>query len=360
LALAADEIRRSLNPQPAGQVEYNIPLLGGRPLTGCQHKYRETLLFFPAQGQTCHVYCSYCFRWAQFVDLPDLRFSAAEADDLVAYLRLHPEVQDLLITGGDPMVMKAELLGRYLRPVLAADLPGLRTIRIGTKAVASWPQRFVGEADADPMLRLFEEVVAAGRHLAVMAHYSHPIELSTPVAREAVRRIRRTGAEIRMQSPLIKHVNDDPALWRDLCNVGVALGLIPYYMFVERDTGAKRYFEMPLVQCHAIFAAAFRELGGLARTLRGPVMSTTLGKVRVLGVKAVAGRKVLVLDFLQARDPDLVGRPFFAEMSTTASWFDQLRPATGDDEPFFPLAAAFGQPLDVTRTRAVAPMIEEV
>ncbi|NIP15323.1 MAG: lysine 2,3-aminomutase, partial [Pseudomonadales bacterium] len=69
-----------------------------------QHKYRETVLFFPAAGQTCHAYCTYCFRWAQFVGIDELKFASRQADSLVAYLERHPEVTSVLITGGDPLV----------------------------------------------------------------------------------------------------------------------------------------------------------------------------------------------------------------------------------------------------------------
>ncbi len=67
---AAHEVRMRLNPHPAGQLALNIPDLGDEPLPGVQHKYPETVLIFPKQGQTCHAYCAYCFRWAQFVDEP--------------------------------------------------------------------------------------------------------------------------------------------------------------------------------------------------------------------------------------------------------------------------------------------------
>ncbi|MCH8164269.1 MAG: hypothetical protein IH889_01540 [Planctomycetes bacterium] len=84
---------------------------------------------------------------------------------------------------------------------------------------------------------------------AAMGHYTHPIELSTDIAQRAVQRIRGTGANLRMQAPLIRHVNDDPAVWVDLWNAGVRQGVVPYYMFVGRDTGARTYFELPLVRC---------------------------------------------------------------------------------------------------------------
>jgi L-lysine 2,3-aminomutase len=170
LAAEISRIRYSLNPHPAGQLTHNVPRLDGRPLQGLQHKYRETVLFFPAQGQTCHAYCTYCFRWAQFVGMPEVKFESRETDDLIAYLKANRCVTDVLITGGDPMIMKTKVLRKYIEPLLAAGLENVQTIRIGTKALGYWPQRFVTDKDADYCLRLFEEVVAAGKHLAVMAH----------------------------------------------------------------------------------------------------------------------------------------------------------------------------------------------
>ena len=172
-----------------------------------QHKYRETVLYFPQQGQTCHAYCTYCFRWAQFVGDADLRFAAPGPEQLVAYLHRHPAVTDVLVTGGDPMIMSTERLRSHVEPLLAVDT--VRTIRFGTKAVAYWPYRFVSDSDADDLLRLFEQVVAAGRNVAVMAHFSHPRELATEVATRAIARIRATGAVVYCQAPLIRYVNDD-------------------------------------------------------------------------------------------------------------------------------------------------------
>lgn len=321
LARAVREIRERLNPHPDGQRELNMPL------PGLQHKYAETVLVFPSQGQTCHAYCTYCFRWPQFVGQPDLRMATNDVDGFVGYLRAHPEVTDVLVTGGDALVMSAELLGRWVEAALSVE--SVRTIRLGTKALSFWPYRFVTDPDADDLLRLFERVVASGRHLAVMAHFSHPREVEPAIVATAIRRIRATGAVIRCQAPLIRGINDAAATWADLWTVTTGLGVVPYYMFVERDTGPKDWFAVPLARAHAIFRNAYAQVSGLARTARGPVMSTTSGKVVVDGVAAVAGQEVFVLRYLQARDPALVGRPFFAEFDPTATWFTDLKPALG-------------------------------
>jgi L-lysine 2,3-aminomutase len=286
LKVAVAEIRADLNPHPAGQQTDNVPMVDGEVLPGAQHKYPQTVLFFPSQGQTCHAYCTFCFRWAQFVGDESLKFRSNDADLLIRYLAEHREVTDLLFTGGDPMVMKTAIFRRYIDAILADPrLDHIRTIRIGTKSVAYWPQRFVTDADADEMLATFEAIVASGRTVSVMGHYSHPVELSTDVARRAVSRIRSTGANIRMQSPAIRHVNDDAEVWRTMWQEGVRLGCI-----------------------------------------------------HVLGVQQVGSQKAFLLEYLQCRRPELVRQPFFAKFDPKAVWFDQLEPLTERDAEMFPSA----------------------
>ncbi len=326
-------IRYALNPHPAGQLSHNVPMMDGEPVAGMQHKYRETILFFPSHGQTCHAYCTFCFRWAQFVGIDDLKFANKESEQLVRYVRRHPEVTDVLITGGDPMIMKTSVLRRYIEPLL--EIESVQTIRIGTKSLSYWPQRFTIDPDADDLMRLFEQVVASGKHLAIMGHYSHPVEFSTRIAQAAIGRVRATGANIRMQSPLLRHINDDPRVWTQMWSEGVQMGAIPYYMFIERDTGARKYFEVPLVQAWELFQQAYQSVSGMARTVRGPSMSCFPGKCHVLGVTEIAGVKAFVLEYLQARDANLVRRPFFAKFDASASWYDDLEPFSVADEPFF-------------------------
>ncbi len=332
---AAQEIRRALNPHPAGQRTLNVPRVGNEYLRGAQHKYRETLLFFPRQGQTCHAYCTFCFRWAQFVEEKDLRISARDVATLHEYLQSHQEVTDLLVTGGDPMVMKASRLGEYLWPLTASEFDHLSTIRIGTKSLTFWPYRFVTDPDADDMLRLFADLTRKGKHVAVMAHFEHWREMEGPVVREAVRRILDTGAVIRTQAPVLRHINDDAEVWASMWKKQVHMGMVPYYMFVERDTGAQRYFELPLERAWQIYRDAILQVSGLARTVRGPSMSAFPGKVEVQGVAELQGEKVFVLRFIQSRNPEWVQRPFFAKYDPEATWLDQLRPAFGEEKFFF-------------------------
>lgn len=334
LRKTADEIRHQLNPHPAGQ-SHNVPEVNGEKLTGAQHKYNETMLFFPSQGQTCHAYCTFCFRWPQFTGMDNMKFAMKEIDNVIAYLRQHEEITDLLITGGDPMVMKASVLDTYISRLLEADLAHLQTIRIGSKSLSFWPYRYLSDPDAEEVLQIFKKVSDSGKSLAFMAHFNHPRELETEAVQKAIKKIRATGAQIRTQSPLLNHINASAQVWADMWKKQVGLGLIPYYMFIARDTGAQEYFGVSLHRAWDIFQRAYTRVSGIARTVRGPSMSCTPGKVRICGITEIQGEKVFVLEFIQGRNSQWAIRPFFAKYDPKALWMDDLQPAFGKEEFFF-------------------------
>jgi L-lysine 2,3-aminomutase len=261
--------------------------------------------------------------------------------------------------------MKTKVLESYILPLLESDLSHLRTIRIGTKALSYWPYRFLSDKDADELLELFCKIKDSGKHLAFMAHFNHPNELNTQAvqlaierkdsgkhlafmahfnhpnelntqaAQLAIERILETGAQIRTQSPILQHINDDASDWAEMWRKQVDLGCIPYYMFQARDTGAQSYFGVPLVKSWEIFSEAYRSVSGICRTVRGPSMSADPGKIQVCGITEVNNEKVIALIFLQGRNPEWVKRPFFAEYDEEAIWIDELKPAFGEEHFFF-------------------------
>lgn len=325
------KVRLDLNPHPAGQAALNVPMHNGQPLEGVQHKYKETVLFFPSAGQTCHAYCTFCFRWPQFVGDKDMKFAGRETSALVEYLKEHKEVTDILFTGGDPMTMSAKVFEKYLAPILEEiHNTSIQTIRIGTKSLAFWPYRYTNQNDSEDLLRMFEQIVGKGINLAFMAHFNHPRELETPVVQQAIKKIIATGAQIRTQSPIFRHINDDPDIWADMWRKQVNLNCIPYYMFMARDTGAKDYFELPIVEAYDIFREAYSKVSGICRTVRGPSMSCTPGKVMISGIAEINGEKTIALRFIQGRDPKWVASPFFAKYDEKACWMDDLKPAFGN------------------------------
>lgn len=330
---AVRRIRLKMNPNPAGQ-ESNVPVFEGKRLNGIQHKYREILLFFPTQGQTCHAYCTFCFRWPQFA-LNDFKFAMKEADVLVKYLKANPEITDVLFTGGDPAVMKTRFFETYFDAILEADLPNLKNIRIGTKSLAYWPYRYTTDPDAGELLNLFRKMKSKGYNIAMMAHINHPGELKTKAVKDAVKKLIAAGVQIRSQSPLLRHINANGNIWAENWKEQVKLGITPYYMFVARDTGPRDYFAVTLNQAWQIFRNAYSQVSGICRTVKGPSMSCHPGKIQIVGVSEIKGQKVFVLNFLQGRDPAWVGKPFFTKYNPDAVWIDDLEPAFGETKFFF-------------------------
>ena len=335
LIAASNVIRRRLNPNPADQ-KSNVPVHRGRPLNGVQHKYSRTVLLFPSAGQTCHSHCSFCFRWSQFTGIKEEKFACDDTARFYEYLAENTGITDVLLTGGDPMVMSTARLEDLLEPLITKKEFGhIQNIRFGTKALSFWPYRFISDKDADSLLRLFERLTKAGKHVALMAHFNHPRELETAAVKTAIERIASTGAIIRTQGPVLAKINDDAAVWCELWRKQLTLGLVPYYMFMERDTGARDYFAVPIIRALDIYHSAVSGLSGLARTARGPVMATSPGKIEVLGIVEIGGQRYFSLRFIQARKKNWENRHFLAGYSTTARWIDELTPAFAEQHFFF-------------------------
>ncbi|MEG0795744.1 MAG: lysine 2,3-aminomutase [Odoribacter sp.] len=336
-------IRRELNPSPSAVVG-DSPILDDLSLTSFRHKYPDTLVVFPSQGQSCGVYCTFCYHWTRFCGMNVLPFVEEEVGLMLRYVLLHPEVSEVLLSGGDPMMMSAKDLGAYLEPLLLPEYDQIRTIRIGTKTLGCWPYRYLSEEDSEELLALFGRVTAAGKRLVVQAHLNHPVELSTAAAVAAVGCLRAAGVEVRTLSPLLRHINDAAGVWAALWRRELELGCVPAYLLVVRDAAARRYFEVPLVQCWTIFRDAFREVGDEKLQVKGPCMSSGWGKVQLLDVVTLKGKEVFVLSYVQACRPEWVGVPFYALREEKATCWEELKPAFGQEGPFFE-SAETGSPV---------------
>jgi hypothetical protein len=115
----------------------------------------------------------------------------------------------------------------------------------------------------------------------------------------------------------------------------VDMGMIPYYMFMARNTGARNYFGVDMQSSLDIFRNAYKQVSGICRTVRGPSMSAGPGKVHITGTAEINGEKVYILNFIQGRISEWVGQPFFAKYDANAMWLDDLIPAFGKTEFFF-------------------------
>tara|TARA_A100001015_G_scaffold38972_1_gene42791 strand:+ start:769 stop:2244 length:1476 start_codon:yes stop_codon:yes gene_type:complete len=336
IAEEISKIRTSKNPAPANQAA-NRPFIDSDDepefIDGLQHKYKKIVLMFHKNAQTCHAYCTYCFRFNQFVGKD--KFLEEDHIRLHKYLKAHPEISDVLMTGGDPATMKSDVWKKVLLPLLEPEYDHIQTIRMGTKALTYHPYRFLTDPDADELIELFDTMRNHGKHISIMGHFSHYQELG-PVTLEAVRRLREeAGATIRTQSPVMRHINNDPDVWAKMWDMQIQNGMIPYYMFIARDTGAQNYFEITLSEALDVYQNARKQVSGLGHTARGPSMSSGPGKISVVGRETVAGEDVFILKFLQGRNEDWCDRVFFAKYDEKATWIDQLTPAFGEKKFFF-------------------------
>jgi len=235
------------------------------------------------------------------------------------------------------MFMKTRLVKQYFEPFKDPDhLPHIKNLRIGTRALTFWPQRFTTDDDADELMELLRDVKEiGGRHVAIMSHLGHVRELQTDKVRQAIHRLKQeAGVIIRSQSPVMRGINDNAEVWAEKWREEVRLGIVPYYMFMARDTGAQDFFNVPLVRAQKLYSDAIRSTSGLCRTARGPSMSCTPGKVEVTGVQEIMGQPAFVLRFLQCRDESWIGKVFFAKYDPKAVWFDDLEPLDGMSLPW--------------------------
>jgi L-lysine 2,3-aminomutase len=327
---AARAVRQRLQSRGTRAETANIP-------RAClQHVYRDAVLFCPSGLRAGRAYSTFCFCWPpQAARIRQATRTRSDATSLRNYLAAHREVSSVLLAGGDSLAMEAGALRRCVEPLLGPEHEHLIRVGIGSKAPAHWPQRFLGDPDTDELLRLFEQVQAAGKQLTLLAHYVHPRELETKAAQDAVRRIRATGVVVRCETPVVRRVNDDAATWAALWRSQVKAGGEPSSMFVEEDAGPRDYFEVPLARAWQIYRDAYAQAGGIARTVRGPSMRAAPGKVHIVGEARIHGERLFVLELLQARDPRWVRRPFFARWDAKASRLDQLRPAFGENVFFY-------------------------
>ena len=323
------QIRGELNPHPAKQMTANVPILNNKRIKGLQHKYKETCLIFPKAGQTCHSYCTFCFRWAQFIGDDDQKFYTDSSGLHIEYIKKNKEITDLLFTGGDPMIMSIPKLKEIISPFLGKEFDHIKNIRIGTKSIVNFPYKYVNDKETSELLSFFENIIKSGKHLSIMAHINHWIEMESDAFKTAIKNIRNTGAEIRTQSPILNNINDNSDIWIKMWQQQVKLGLIPYYMFIERETGAEKYFNIPLFKAFNIFKDAYKQVSGLCKTVKGPSMSAIPGKIVIDGVIKIEDKKYFVLNFLQARNPDWIKQPFLAEYDETSTWLFQLNPYGG-------------------------------
>lgn len=217
------------------------------PVEGIVHRYPDRVLL--KANHACAVYCRFCFR-REMVGPDGVRPLSAEAlDAAMAYVAGRPEVWEVIVTGGDPLILSPRRLGDLGRRLAAID--HVKIVRFHTRVPAVDPTRISGD--------LVAALKASGKTVWVALHANHPDEL-TPAAEAACARIVDAGIPMVSQTVLLKGVNDDPATLEALMRRFVELRIKPYYLH-----------HPDLAPGTAAFRGTIAEGQALMRTLNGRV-----------------------------------------------------------------------------------------
>lgn len=289
-------------------------------MRGVQHKYPDTALLLC--NEVCGAYCRYCFRKRLFMN--DNDEASKDLTPGIDYIREHPEITNVLLTGGDPLLLST----RRLSEVIAAlrEIEHVQIIRIGTKMTAFNPFRVT----EDPaLLEMFAKYSTAEKRIYVMNHFDHPREI-TPEVVDCLDKLIRAGVIMTNQCPMIAGINDDPQVLSEMFRKLSWIGCPPYYLFQGRPTAGNDPYKVSIVRGWEIFREALRHGSGLARRARF-VMSHETGKVEILAVDD----KHIYLRYQRAKDANLRGRFLVYKRDDNAYWLDDLEPAAGSDAPRF-------------------------
>jgi len=280
---------------------------------GLQHKYPQTGLLLVTEQ--CAAFCRYCFR-KRFVGSSDEEV-APDFARVAEYIWLHPEMNNVLFSGGDPLILSSRRLDRILDHLL--PIPHLTSIRFGSKTPAFNPRRL---AD-DSLLDLFERIRCAGKQPIIVAHFDHFAEFSTE-SQARIRQYQSAGVQFLNQTVLLAGVNDDAETLATTFEKCHAMGVRPYYLFQTRPVLGASHFQVPLRRGVAIVRDINRRLSGIQKTFRY-IMSHETGKIEILDVDD--GNRIY-LRYHQCKDPHRIGRVFSRYCPPDACWFDDLLPET--------------------------------
>jgi KamA family protein len=284
------------------------------PVRGCQHKYTDTALL--VVSEVCGAYCRYCFRKRLFMN--DNDDASIDHRQGLAYIAEQEEITNVLLTGGDALMLSTRRLGQILDDL--GSVPHVRVVRLGTKMVAFNPFRVLDDPDLLEVIRTHCET---GTQVYVVNHFDHPREL-THQAKEAIALLLRAGAQVVNQCPIIRGVNDRAStlasLFRELSYVGCP----PYYVFQGRPTAGNEPFEVPLTEGLHLFTEANRHISGLAKRARF-VMSHRTGKIEICG----ADDRFIYMRYHRSHLPEDYGRMVIAVRDDEACWLDELTLVSG-------------------------------
>nr|WP_321353319.1 KamA family radical SAM protein [uncultured Methanoregula sp.] len=285
---------------------------------GLQHKYDQTGLLLLTD--VCGGICRFCFRKRLFMSCE--RETVKDVSENIDYIREHKEITNVLLTGGDPLMLET----RQIEPVLRElrKIPHVNIIRIGSKMLAYNPYRIL---DDPALLGLLSRYSTPEKRIYLMAHFNHPREL-TDVSRQAAEALRKAGVIVVNQTPILNGINHEPETLTTLFRQLSFAGISPYYVFQCRPTTGNHLFQIPVEQSYEILQKSYQACSGLAKRARF-VMSHATGKIEIVG--KTAGH--VFMRYHQAANPANIGKFMVFHANPMARWFEDYRHAQTEFEP---------------------------
>ena len=290
-------------------------------MPGLQHKYTQTALVLSTNR--CAMYCRHCFR-KRMVGLSNHEL-LHRFDEAAEYVKKHPQINNVLITGGDALVLPTAIIAKFLEMI--SDIDHLSFIRFGTRIPVTLPDRIIEDTD---LVKLLEKHSRANRRIYLVTQFNHPREI-TDRSTSAIDRLIRAGIILNNQTVLLKGVNDDPECLASLQNSLVGIGVNPYYVFQCRPVKrVMHHFQVPLHRAYEIVETSKRMLNGHSKRFKF-IMSHKKGKIEIIGRKG----SEIYFKFHQARNPKNSGKFFSRKVSAGSGWLHDF-----GDEPLHELNCA--------------------
>nr|WP_200889551.1 KamA family radical SAM protein [Cohnella kolymensis] len=275
---------------------------------GCQHKYGTTALLLVSE--VCGAYCRFCFRKRLFRE--DVKEAMPDVQQGLDYIAKTPEINNVLLTGGDPLILATGKLRNILEALRSIE--HVQIIRIGSKMPVFNPMRIYEDQQLLDVIRTHS---TQDKRIYIMAHVNHPREI-TAEAMQCFKALYDAGAIVVNQTPILKGINDDPVVLGELLDKLSWAGVTPYYFFVNRPVAGNSGFVLPLEEVYRIVEEAKARTSGLGKRVR-LCMSHTSGKLEILSIDS--GKAYL--KYHQSRDGDY-GKLMILDCPKEATWFDEL------------------------------------
>lgn len=278
-------------------------------LQGLQHKYSQTALVLSTDR--CAMYCRYCFRKRMVGKVAEE--TAVDRESVCQYIREHPEITNVLVSGGDAFLNENSVLQEYLENLMV--IPHLDYIRFGTKTPVTFPQRITEDGELKELLCRYGQK----KQIYVITQFNHPREF-TEQSEAAVKCLQKAGVIVKNQTVLLKGVNDSGEVLGELLKCFTRMGIIPYYVFQCRPvTGVLNQFQVPLLRGYEIVEQAKNMQNGNGKCFRY-IMSTRRGKIEILGKGA--GDNEMIFKFHQAKRQEDKGRIFVRTLGPDDCWIE--------------------------------------